>query len=165
MEKKTTVKVEISPEYDVPQVIIKAGERNEYVERLIKAIEDCNDPQGGKRNKINVYDGERAVLLDRRDIVRAYIEKRKLVVRTFSDAYESRLSLRQFEEVLDSDIFVRVSRFEIVNLSKVSCFDMSISGTIRITFEDGTDTWVARRCVHNIHDRLTRMEKGGKSNE
>ena len=162
MGNKINVRVEVDPGMEETQVVIRTGERTEAIENMIKAIEQCEDTEG---LKVTVYDGDRAVLLDKADIIRVYIENRMLTVRAESGDYSSRLSLRDFEEMLDSDIFVRISRFEVVNLRKVTGFDMSMSGTIGITFEGGGETWVARRCVKNIQEKLSAMSKGGRDHE
>lgn len=158
MSKDIDIKIEIVPECEKTQVIIRTSERNEKLEDLIKTIENY-ESQG--LSKITAYDGDRAVLVNQKDIIRVYIENRKVIVRTEKDTLESRLSLKQFENILNQETFVRISRFEIVNLSGISSFDMSITGTIKIIFLDGTETWVARRCVHSIQEKLFQLERGG----
>lgn len=162
MGSKINISVETGSESENIQVIIRTGKRTEQVENIIKAIEQCEYTDD---KKVTVYDGDKVVLLDYFDIIRVFVENRRLTVCTEAGKYLSRLSLRDFEEILDESSFVRASRFEIVNLRKVTSFDMSIAGTIGITFEDGSETWVARRCVKNIQEKLSIMSKGGRNRE
>ena len=162
MSEKIKIGVSIDPECEQPQVLIKTAERTELIENIIKAVEQC--ARGGAP-KITVYDGERIVFLDEEDIIRVYVENRMLTVCASQGKYTSRMTLKEFEENLDSEMFVRVSRFEIVNLKRVASFDLSVAGTIAITFEDGGETWVARRCVGNIREKLSAISKGGRNNE
>ena len=70
--------------------------------------------------------------IDQEDILRVFIEDRKLIVETIQDRYQARCPLQALEEILDPESFLRISRSEIINLDYVSGFDMSIKGTIKV---------------------------------
>ena len=155
MDKKIEVNVVVDPLCEKPNVIIMTKENSELVRRIIDAIKNLDDVP----KKIMVYSGDKSVLLNRRDIFRAYIENRKLQICTESETYISKLTLYELESLLNEDgHFARISRFEIVNLKKISSFDMSVAGTIKIIFENGTMTWVSRRFVREIQNRLSILE-------
>ncbi|MBO4347344.1 MAG: LytTR family transcriptional regulator DNA-binding domain-containing protein [Lachnospiraceae bacterium] len=160
------VKPEINVEFDssckVPKITIQTNQKTELIENIIYAIERCVEDEVPK---VTAYSGETMVLLNQRDISRIYTQNRKLVICTSDGTYESKLTLKDLEDVLDEDIFVRISRFEIVNLRKISAFDLSIAGTIKVFFEDKSETWVARRYVKTIQQKLSRMGKGGERHE
>ena len=106
-----------------------------------------------------MYDGKTTLLINQDEIVRVYTEPRKLMVQTAAgETYEARTTLKELEMALDDECFVRISRFELINMEKVSGFDVGVSGTIRVTFEDGTTSWVARRYVRAIEQKLTRQQ-------
>ncbi len=151
-----SVEVEIDPACEKPRILITADSRSELIDRLESAIERCIDEDV---HQFVVYDGDNIIMIERGDIFRVYTDNRRLIVCTSRGEYRSRQTLREFEESLDSEQFIRISRFEIVNLGRVRGFDMSTSGTIRVAFEDGSETWVARRYVKSIHDRLGKISK------
>ena len=160
------VKPEINVEFDssckVPKITIQTNQKTELIENIIYAIERCVEDEVPK---VTAYSGETMVLLNQRDISRIYTQNRRLVICTGDGTYESKLTLKDLEDVLDENIFVRISRFEIVNLRKISAFDLSIAGTIKVFFEDKSETWVARRYVKTIQQKLSRMGKGGERHE
>lgn len=157
MKDKLDIRVEIDPSCRVPQLVIKTDQKTEYIENMVYSIERCLE---GDYPQIIANDGDTVVLLNQWDIVRAYTENRKLIICTDTDKYESKLTLHEMENILDESYFVRISRFEIVNLKKVFSFDLSITGTIRITFMNKADTWVARRYVRAISEKLNSISKG-----
>ncbi len=161
MNMKPEIKVEIDSSYKSPEITIKTNQKTELIENIIYAIERCIE---GEVPKISAFKGDTVVLLNQWDIARIYTENRKLIIRTDEETYESKLTLKDLEEILD-DNFVRISRFEIVNLRKISAFDLSIAGTIKVFFENKTETWVARRYVKTIQQKLSRMGKGGERHE
>lgn len=114
--------------------------------------------------KIVVDSGESVVLLDQKDIFRIYSEGRQLYVCCADASFTSKLPLQEYEKILIRDYFVRISRFEIVNLMKVSSFELSAAGTIRISFDNGSSSWVARRYVDDIQKTLGNL-RGGKQHE
>lgn len=162
MSNKIGISLEFDDRYDVPQVVIKTAKKTEQIDDLIRAIERC---ARGESDKIAVYDGDSAVLVDQESIIRLYTENRRITVCCEDASYESKLTLKEFEDILDKDCFVRISRFEIVNLKKVFSFDLSMAGTIRVIFDGGTETWVARRYVKSIQEKLNILSKGGGEHE
>ena len=68
--------------------------------------------------------------------------------------YVLRLRLYEAEGRLDSRRFVRISNSEIINLKKVSCFDLSFTGTICVKLSNHTMSYVSRRYVSKIKKML-----------
>ena len=62
--------------------------------------------------------------------------------------------LYELENSLDCERFVRISNSEIINLEKVKGFNLKLSGTIYVSFNDGRSTYVSRRYVSKIKERL-----------
>lgn len=151
MRDKVNIHIEIDPSCDEPEVIIRTAEKTEEIDRLIDAVERSMELG---RDKVAVYKSDVMTKLDQRDILRVCTENRKINVYTAYDVYTVRGTLRELEGILDSHTFVRISRFEIINLKKAESFDFGISGTIKVVFEDGSTTWVARRYVKAIQDIL-----------
>ena len=156
MKNRVKVRIEIDPSCSEPEVVIRTGQETEYIRNLMSAIEKSTErdvPQ------IKVYDGKTMILINQDEIVRVYTEPRKLIVQTAAgEKYEARTTLKELEMALDDECFVRISRFELINMERVSGFDVGVSGTIRVTFEDGTTSWVARRYVRAIEQKLTRQK-------
>ena len=136
-------------------VTITNKERNDDVEGVIAAIQAY---AGNKVPMISAYFEDSVVMLPQRQIYRAYISRRKVMVQTAEKIYEVKMSLGELEALLDKERFVRISQSEIINLKKVKRFDFSAIGTIGVELENGESTWVARRRVKNVK---TALMKGG----
>ena len=156
MKQRVDIHVEIDPSREKPRVVIQAAEAGDLVDALIEAIERCAD---GTYPSIAVESGGSLVMLDPRDIIRLHTENRRVVIHTESGQYETRSSLQDIEKRLDTDHFVRISRFEVIHLDKAVGFDFSVTGTIKVMFEDGSETYVARRYVSAIRDLLKRLRQ------
>ena len=161
MIKKITVRFEIDPTRRAPEVIIRASGKTALTDRIASAIERCAEEETAP---IMAFKGSSRSFLRQENIIRVHTELRKLIVCTESDEYEARCSLQELEEKLSPDRFVRISRFEIINIDWIASFDLSTAGTIQVVFENGIVTWVARRFVRTIQERLTMLtSKGGDS--
>lgn len=66
-----------------------------------------------------------------------------------------RQTLQNLEDNLDKQRFVRISRYEIVNVEKILKYDFTVAGTLRIELTGGMETWASRRCIPAIRRRLT----------
>ena len=156
MSGKVNIRLEIDSSCQKPEVVIRADRKTELTDRMISALERCLE---NEYPSIAAYQRDTLFFVAQNDIIRVYTESRKLILCTKNGRYELRQPLKELEEKLDREHFVRISRFEIMNLRKVSGFDFSNTGTIRVLFQDGSETWVARRYIQSIQQKLKHLGK------
>ena len=77
---------------------------------------------------------------------------------TGDGSWYTRQTLQSLENMLDKNHFLRISRFEIVNLNKVLRYDFTLAGTLRLELAGGIETWASRRCIPAIRKRLLGRE-------
>lgn len=138
------VEVKIDSSYTEPKVIIMTSSMTEEVQEIVKRLSD-ETPRiisGSRDDKVEV--------LDQAELIRIYANSGKVFAVTDKGEYIIRLRLYELEERLDANQFVRISNSEIINLKKVSNFDLSFSGTICVKLENKTVTYVSRRYVSKI---------------
>ena len=155
------VKLVIDKNCQKLDVVITSRERNEDVEGLLAAIQAYADKQ---IPMIPAYFKDSLVMLPQRQIIRIYTANRKVILQTTDMMYEVKKPLTELEEILDPDLFVRISQSEILNLRKVKSFDFSLAGTIGVELENGESTYVARRRVKNVKEALQRGGPDGYKN-
>lgn len=130
------------------KVIIVTPEMDETVSELMKRISK-DRPQ-----VIAGFSDDVVCLLDQADIYRIYTQDGKVLCKAQSGTWNLHLRLYELEERLDRRRFVRISNSEIINLRFVKHFDLSYSGTIRVTMRNTDTSYVSRRYVARIKDAL-----------
>ena len=151
MRSAIDIDIQIDPACADPKVVIRTDRMTPEIDNIVHAIESS---MGSDNPMVTAYDGDATVLLSQREIVRVFVENRRLVIKTERGDFVARRTLAEMEATLNRSRFLRISRSEIINLNKVSNFDFSLSGTIHVHFDDGTSTWVARRYVRAIQEKL-----------
>ena len=102
-----------------------------------------------------VDDGQGAtVTLPEEKIILISVDNKKLRVTAEDGVYWMKMTLSDIEAALNPSMFLRVSRYDIVNLQKVERFDFSVAGTLRIVLEDGQEAWASRRFIPAVKERL-----------
>ncbi|MBR0308854.1 MAG: LytTR family transcriptional regulator DNA-binding domain-containing protein [Mogibacterium sp.] len=147
--KKIRVSFKQNDELDDIEVTFSASEKDEEVFSLMKMI---SDPLVGTLIVCDA-NGSKVTLAEDR-IISISSGNKKLAVCAEDGTYELRMSLQDAEELLNPFMFMRISRYEIINLGKVRRFDFSVTGTLRIEMEDGSETWASRRLIPAIRSRL-----------
>ncbi|MBQ1170682.1 MAG: LytTR family transcriptional regulator [Oscillospiraceae bacterium] len=130
------------------KVIIVTREVTESVQTLVKRLSEEHP------KVIAGFSEDTVRLLEQKEILRIYAADGKVFAVTEKGEFTLRLRLYELEERLDKKRFVRISNSEIVNLGKVRGFDLSFSGTIRVSLTNGTSTYVSRRYVSKIKTTL-----------
>ena len=151
MKSMVEIEVVLNEKYIDPKVTIKTKANTRQVENIIYAIENASDndfPQ------IVANDNDKLVFISQRDIVRIYTEGRRILLQTADEIYTVKRTLAGLEEDLNPDRFLRISQSEIINLYKVKCFDISVSGTIGVEFDCGIKSWASRSRMKQVRGML-----------
>ncbi len=135
------------------EVRIRSAAHDEQVEHLIRKISAADQDLLLLTDTNNVT---HAITMD--DIIRLTVSGKLLGVVTEDGEFQVVKTLQAMETLLDPEQFIRISRHEIVNLSKVQRFDFSLSGTLRLKLKNGEETWASRRCISAIRKRISGKE-------
>lgn len=147
MNNMVDIDVIIDEKYIDPKVNILTKSKTKQVESIINSIENA---QENEYPYLTGYIDGKAEFISQRDIIRVYIENRKIIIETSDKLYFTKKNLTMLEGILNPSRFVRISQSEIINLYKVTHFEFNISGTIGVEMENAKKTWVARSRVKSI---------------
>ena len=150
--KKINVRFERDKTTDDIDVVIRAAEKDDQIVSLIEKLSTRESV------KLTVLDRNNcSCVIDEDEIVFVSADSKNVRVTATSGIYCAKQSLQSIEELL-SRKFLRVSRFELINLSMVNKYDFTIGGTLRIEFNNGMETWASRRYIPLIRQRLSGEE-------
>lgn len=150
--KKINVRFEKDETADNIDIVIRADEKDDQVSDLIEKL-SLSEPV-----KLTVADRDNcSCVISEDEIVIVSADGKNVRLTAISGIYRAKQSLQSLEKLL-SRKFLRVSRFELINLSMVSKYDFTIGGTLRIEFINGMETWASRRYIPLIKKRLSGEE-------
>lgn len=138
------VEIKIDNSCVEPKIVILTASVTEEVNSLVKRLSE-EEPQvisGIRDDKLEV--------LEQTDLIRIYANAGKVYAVTKEGEYTLRLRLYELENRLNPNQFIRISNSEIINIRKVSHFDLSFTGTICVKLSNGTVTYVSRRYVAKL---------------
>ncbi len=147
------VRLELDPTLEGIEVLVRAPEEDGEVSALLELL-GAQPP-----DTITVFDANgliRALPADQ--IVSASVDGKLVNIVTEDGSWYTRRTLQSLEDALDARRFLRVSRYEIVNLTKVRRYDFTVAGTLRLELAGGMETWASRRCISAIRKRLLGKE-------
>lgn len=146
-----TVNFQEDKSLDKIEILISAPERSDQVENLLAQFAQ-------KQQYLDLpTDGGRVFRVRTDSIIRIYSQNRKNYVCVSDETIRTSASVNELAEQLDSSGFLRISRFEIINLAKAVNFDFSIVGELKIKLEEDQTVYASRRYIPVIRDYL----KGG----
>ena len=142
------VKIEIEENCQECQVIIINHAMDSEVEEIVRKLKETF-PQ-----VLTGIINDTLEIINPETIIRVYAQNGKVYVSSTKGEYLLRLRLYEVGERLDSQLFVRISHSEIVNLKMIENFDLSFAGTIGVSLSHGVKTYVSRRYVKSIKNIL-----------
>lgn len=143
------VEIRLQPGCPEPCAILVADHMTEELESLVRLLRQ------GQSGTLTGFQGSQAVLLEPERILRLYAGQGKVFAVTEEcKEYVIKSRLYELEARLAPEGFVRISHSELVNLHQIKGFDLSLAGTIRVTLSNGQSSYVSRRYVGKIKERL-----------
>ncbi|MBR6308393.1 MAG: LytTR family transcriptional regulator [Lachnospiraceae bacterium] len=143
------IKTEIDGKYKEIELHVCNNEETGEVKDLVLELHELYDKRiagvDARGNRCMLNPGE---------IVSVYAEGQKVMILGADGTYTVSKKLYELEEELGERNFVRISKSEIVNIKKIKNLDMSVTGTIKICMKNGYETFVSRRNVGRIKERL-----------
>jgi len=151
--RKINIRFEREPSLDGIEVVIRASEQDASVAELMERLSDYPE------DALTVFDGNGNMRsIAAKEIISASVDGKLVKLVTSDRSWYTRQTLQSLETTLDRRRFVRISRFELINLDKVLWYDFTVAGTLRIELAGGMETWASRRCIPVIRRKLAGKE-------
>lgn len=145
------VRIELDPQMDEPEMIIRAPRLTEEVARLQQLILEQ------KMMPLTFYKDRSEYFVDVSEILFFETDGEKIYGHTREEAYEVRQKLYELEEILPIS-FCRISKSTIVNAKQIYSIEKSFSGTSTVNFyQTHKQVHVSRHYYQLLKERLKEM--------
>ena len=145
------VRIELDPQMDEPEMIIRAPRLTEDVARLQQLILEQ------KMTPLTFYKDRSEYFVDVSEILFFETDGEKIYGHTREEAYEVRQKLYELEEILPI-FFCRISKSTIVNAKQIYSIEKSFSGTSTVNFyQTHKQVHVSRHYYQLLKERLKEM--------
>ena len=143
--------IELDPQMDEPEMIIRAPRLTEDVARLQQLILEQ------KMTPLTFYKDRSEYFVDVSEILFFETDGEKIYGHTKEEAYEVRQKLYELEEILPI-AFCRISKSTIVNTKQIYSIEKSFSGTSTVNFyQTHKQVHVSRHYYQLLKERLKEM--------
>ena len=145
------VRIELDPQMDEPEMIIRAPRLTEDVARLQQLILEQ------KMTPLTFYKDRSEYFVDVSEILFFETDGEKIYGHTKEEAYEVRQKLYELDEILPI-AFCRISKSTIVNTKQIYAIEKSFSGTSTVNFyQTHKQVHVSRHYYQLLKERLKEM--------
>lgn len=140
------VELNIDKKFEETIVTISANKVNEEIQNLVNYIEN-------KENYFTGISDGKVCLLNLEDIIRIYVEDRKVYVVTVEGRFIVRKKLYEVQSMVTKD-FIKISQSEIANIKYIHSLDLGLRGTIVINYKNSDISYVSRRMLKEFKVKL-----------
>ena len=152
----TQIKIE---KCDKPYCVIHTQTETDSIKAIAEQISRMDER--GRTTMLTGWDGDYCIQVKQNEIFRIYSMDKKVYLETEKENLLLKLRLYEFEELAQScgwTDFIRISNTDIVNFSKVTKLDMSLTGIVKVNFTNGKDAIVSRRYMNKIKSELLNLK-------
>lgn len=152
----TQIKIE---KCDKPYCVIHVEAETDGIKAIAEKISSMDET--GRVTMLTGWDGDYCIQVKQNEIFRIYSMDKKVYLETEKENLLLKLRLYEFEELAQNcgwTDFIRISNTDIVNFSKVTKLDMSLTGIVRVNFTNGKAAIVSRRYMNKIKKELLNLK-------
>ena len=152
----TQIKIE---KCDKPYCVIHTEAETDGIKAIAEKISSMDE--SGRATMLTGWDGDYCIQIKQNEIFRIYSMDKKVYLETEKENLLLKLRLYEFEELAEKcgwTDFIRISNTDIVNFSKVTNLDMSLTGIVRVNFTNGKSAIVSRRYMSKIKRELLNLK-------
>ena len=152
----TQIKIE---KCDKPYCVIHTQTETDSIKAIAEQISRMDER--GRTTMLTGWDGDYCIQVKQNEIFRIYSMDKKVYLETEKETLLLKLRLYEFEELAQNcgwTDFIRISNTDIVNFSKVTKLDMSLTGIVKVNFTNGKDAIVSRRYMSKIKRELLNLK-------
>ncbi len=129
-----------------PHIVIYA---NEITPQLASIIQNLST----ERQNIMAHQDEKSIIVNFKDIALLQSDGQKTIIYTQKSKLSSKKRLIDIEKTLNSD-FMRISKFEIINLKFLQAVEPSFNGSMIIFLKTGEKTYISRKYLPQLKEYL-----------
>lgn len=142
------ITINIDSRYTDPELVVNTHQVDERLQSIIDTLS-----QAQSESIVGIKD-EAVFILKPEQLYRIYSAQGKVYADDGDLNYRLRIRLYDAEKQLIPQGWVRISHSELINLNRVKCFDLKLSGTILVEFSNGVRSYVSRRYVSKVKAAL-----------
>ncbi|MCB4929933.1 bacteriocin genes transcriptional regulator BrsR [Streptococcus mutans] len=124
-----------------------------YTRHIDKQTQRVIDFIQQRPNIVYGYKNKRLEFIPLEKVIRIFTENKQVLIQTPTDTYLAKQRLYFFEQELGT-LFIRISQGEIINIKYIKQLNLTIRGSIEVTFKNGTVSFVARRSLKRFKEQL-----------
>ena len=156
---QTQIKIE---QCEKPFCVIHTSKETDGIKAVAEKIGMMDE--NGLSAAVSGWDGDYCIQVKQNELLRIYSLDKKVYLECESEEEPLLLKMRlyEFEELAERcgwTDFIRISNTDIVNFSKVTKLDMSLTGIVRVNFTNGKDAIVSRRYMNKIRKELLNLKR------
>lgn len=106
------------------------------------------------KENITVKSVDDFTIIKKKDVVCAEIHNKILTIYTTKESVQTYKSLTTFLEELNSNTFMQVSKYELLNIQMIKKVEPSFSGNLIAVMSNGQKVNISRRFVSILKERL-----------
>jgi len=141
------MKIEVHEGYPDVEIGIKCPSKTDEVNKIISVLRIFDKKLSGTKNG-HTY------MIDLEDVLYFESVDKRCFIYTTKDIYETSAKLYEIEERLSNIGFIRSSKSQIVNISKIESLCPDFGGRIEATMENGEKLIISRQYAKSLKERL-----------